>query len=129
MSNIELVSAAASEWIFKIAASVLPKVTIPAESPIGKFMVGILGVNPASYNLWSELGFLAEPTIEVMISPLIGQYLGGLSDEQVKSVALKYVDAMLEQVENKGKINLFGIHLQKDAFEDLKRIVVSKLGE
>lgn len=129
MSNIELVSAAASEWIFKIAASVLPKVTIPAESPIGKFMVGILGINPASYNLWNELGFLAEPTIEVMISPLIGQYLGGLSDEQVKSVALKYVDAMLEQVENKGKINLFGIHLQKDAFEDLKRIVVSKLGE
>lgn len=129
MTNIELVSAAASEWIFKIAASVLPKVTIPAESPIGKFMVGILGVNPASYNLWNELGFLAEPTIEVMISPLIGQYLGGLSDEQVKSVALKYVDAMLEQVENKGKINLFGIHLQKDAFEDLKRIVVSKLGE
>jgi hypothetical protein len=129
MTNVELVSAAMSEWIFKVAASVLPKVTIPAESPVGKFMYGFIGVNPASYNLWNELGFLAEPTIEVFVAPLLNQYLGGLSDEQVKSVAIKYVDAMIAQVENKGSINLFGIELQKDAFHDLKKIVTAKLGE
>ena len=129
MTNTELVSAAVSEWIFKIAAGVLPKVKIPTESPIGKFMYGFIGVDPSSYNLWNELGFLAEPTIEVVVSPMLKQYLGGMSDEQVKSVAMKYVDAMLQQVESRGSINLFGMELQRDAFQDLKRIMVSKLGE
>lgn len=129
MSQIQNLTAAASEWIFKIAASVLPKVKIPTESPIGKFMYGFLGVDPASYNLWNELGFLAEPTIEVIVSPMLTQYLGGMSDDQIKSVAMKYADAMIDQVEKKGSINLFGMELQRDAFEDLKRILINNLGE
>lgn len=129
MNNVELVSAAASEWIFKIAAGVLPKVKIPSDSAIGKFMYGFIGVDPASYNLWNELGFLAEPTIEVVVSPMLKQYLGNMSDEQVKSVVMKYVDSMLQQVDKKGSINLFGMELHRDAFEDLKRIMTAKLGE
>lgn len=128
MKNVELVSSALSEWAFKIAAGVLPKVRIPSESPIGKFMYGFLGIDPASYNLWSELGFLAEPTIEVMVSPLVNKYLSGMSDDQVKEVVMKYADAMLEQVEKKGRINLFGIELQRDAFQDLKRMLTEKMG-
>jgi hypothetical protein len=31
-------------------------------------------------------------------------------------------------VERKGSINLFGMELQRDAFEDLKRILTNKLG-
>lgn len=129
MTNIEKVSSALSEWAFKVAAGVLPKVRIPAESPIGKFMYGFIGVDPASYNLWHELGFLAEPTIEVVISPMIKQYLGGMGEDQIKSVVMKYADAMLDQVEKKGSINLFGMELQRDAFEDLKRILIQKMGE
>ena len=128
MTNSALVSSAISEWVFKVAASVLPKVKIPTESAIGKFMYGILGVDPASYNLWNELGFLAEPTIEVVVSPMIGRYLGSLPEEQIKDVAMKYVDAMLTEVERKGSINLFGLQLGRDAFEDLKRIMTEKLG-
>ena len=59
MTNINKVSVALGEWGFNVAKSVLPKVGIPAESAIGKFMYGILGVNPATYNIWNELGFLA----------------------------------------------------------------------
>lgn len=129
MTNIELVSSAISEWSFKVAASVLPKVRIPADSAIGKLMSTFIGIDPAFYNLWHELGFLAEPTIEVVVSPMIRQYLGGMSDEQVKSVVMKYVDSMLQQVERKGSINLFGMQLGRDAFEDLKRIMTEKLGE
>lgn len=128
MTNSALVSSAISEWVFKVAASVLPKVKIPTESAIGKFMYGILGVDPASYNLWNELGFLAEPTIEVVVSPMVGRYLGSLPEEQIKDVAMKYVDAMLTEVERKGSINLFGLQLGRDAFEDLKRIMTEKLG-
>ena len=129
MTNIELVSSAISEWSFKVAASVLPKVRIPADSAIGRLMSTFIGIDPASYNLWHELGFLAEPTIEVVVSPMIRQYLGGMSDEQVKSVVMKYIDSMLQQVERKGSINLFGMQLGRDAFEDLKRIMTEKLGE
>ena len=75
------------------------------------------------------MGFLAEPTIEVFVAPLVNKYLGRLSDDQIKSVAIKYVDAIIAQVEKKGSINLFGIELQKDAFYDLKKIVTAKLGE
>jgi hypothetical protein len=42
---------------------------------------------------------------------------------------MKYADAMIAQVEKKGSINLFGMQLQRDAFEDLKRILTEKMGE
>ena len=87
MSNIDKVSAALSEWIFNVAASILPKVKIPNESPIGKFMYGILGVDPSSYSIWKELGFLAEPTIQVMLSPVLTKFLGAVPDEQIKEIA------------------------------------------
>lgn len=129
MNNVELVSSVLSEWAFKVAAGVLPKVKIPSESAIGKFMVGILGVDPAHYNLWSELGFLAQPTIEVVVSPMVNRFLSGMTEEQVKDVVMKYADAMIDQVERKGSINLFGMELQRDAFQDLKRMLTEKLGE
>ena len=92
-------------------------------------MFGFLGVDPATYNLWHELGFLAQPTIEVMVAPMVNRFLSGMSDEQIKDVVIKYADALIEQVEKKGSINLFGMELQRDAFLDLKRILTAKMGE
>lgn len=129
MTNIDKVSAALSEWLFNVAASVLPKVKIPTESPIGKFMYGILGVNPANYNIWKELGFLAEPTIKVMVTPMVTKVLGAVPDDQVKEIAEKYVDALLAQAQEKGSVNLFGIELGANAFEGLKDILASKFSK
>lgn len=129
MTNIDKVSAALSEWLFNVAASVLPKVKIPTESPIGKFMYGILGVNPANYNIWKELGFLAEPTIQVMVTPMVTKVLGAVPDDQVKEIAEKYVDALLAQAQEKGSVNLFGIELGANAFEGLKDILASKFSK
>lgn len=126
---IDKVTSALSAWAFNIAKSILPKISIPAESAIGKFMYGILGVNPASYNLWSELGFLAHPTIQAFIAPMLNNFFKGMTDEQIKSIVMQYADAMLEEVDKKGSINLFGLELRRDAFEDLKRMLVEKLGE
>lgn len=125
MTNIDKVSAALSEWLFNVAAGVLPKVKIPAESPIGKFMYGILGVNPANYNIWKELGFLAEPTIQVMVSPMVSKMLSAVPDDQVKEIAEKYVDALLSRAQEKGSVNVFGIELGPKAFEGLKEILAS----
>ena len=125
MTNIDKVSAALSEWLFNVAAGVLPKVKIPTESPIGKFMYGILGVNPANYNIWKELGFLAEPTIQVMVSPMVSKMLSAVPDDQVKEIAEKYVDALLSRAQEKGSINVFGIELGPKAFEGLKEILAS----
>jgi hypothetical protein len=126
---INKVTNALSEWIFNVAKSILPKVNIPVESAIGKFMYGILGVNPASYNVWSELGFLAQPTIQAFISPMLNNFFKGMTDEQIKDIVMQYTDAMLAEVERKGSINLFGLELRKDAFEDLKRMLTEKIGE
>lgn len=126
MSNIDKVSAALSEWLFNVAASILPKVKIPNESPIGKFMYGILGVDPSSYSIWKELGFLAEPTIQVMLSPVLIKFLGAVPDDQIKEIAEKYVDAFLSRAQEKGGVNVFGVQLGPKAFEGLKEILASK---
>lgn len=129
MTNIDKVSVALSEWLFNVTKSVLPKINIPTESAIGKFMYGILGVNPASYNIWNELGFLAEPMIQTMVTPVVGKYLQGIPDEQVKDISIKFADAFITQAQQKGAVNLFGLQMGENAFTDLKAILISKFDE
>lgn len=129
MTNIDKVSTALSQWAFNVAKSVLPQIGIPAESAVGKFMYGILGVNPATYNVWNELGFLAEPMIQTIITPMANRYLAGIPDEQVKEIAIKFADAFIQQAQQKGGVNLFGLQIGENAFSDLKSILLSKFNE
>lgn len=115
-----------SEWGFNVAKSVLPKINIPTESAIGKFMYGILGVNPASYNVWNELGFLAEPMIQSLVSPMVGRLMRGIPEDQVKDIAMKFADAFVKQAREKGSVNLFGLEMGENAFADLRAILASK---
>lgn len=126
MTSIGKVSVAVSEWGFNVAKSVLPKINIPTESAIGKFMYGILGVNPASYNVWNELGFLAEPMIQSLVSPMVGRLMSGIPEEQVKDIAMKFADAFVKQAREKGSVNLFGLEMGENAFADLRAILASK---
>lgn len=126
MTSIDKVSVAVSEWGFNVAKSVLPKINIPTESAIGKFMYGILGVNPASYNVWNELGFLAEPMIQSLVSPMVGRLMKGIPEEQVKDIAMKFADAFVKQAREKGSVNLFGLEIGENAFADLRAILASK---
>lgn len=126
MTSIDKVSVAVSEWGFNVAKSVLPKINIPTESAIGKFMYGILGVNPASYNVWNELGFLAEPMIQSLVSPMVGRLMRGIPEEQVKDIAMKFADAFVKQARDKGSVNLFGLEMGENAFADLRAILASK---
>jgi hypothetical protein len=126
MTNIDIVSVALSEWGFNVAKSVLPKIGIPTESAVGKFMYGILGVNPATYNVWNELGFLAEPMIQTLVTPLVGKYMQGIPDDQIKDISLKFADAFITQAQQKGSVNLFGLQMGENAFTDLKAILTSK---
>lgn len=127
MTNLDKVSAGLSEWAFNVAKSFLPQVGIPTESAIGKFMYGILGVNPATYNVWNELGFLAEPVIQTLITPAVNKMLAGFPDEQIPELTMKYIDAFMKQANEKGAVNLFGLSLGANAFEGLKNIMTSKL--
>ena len=56
---VNKVSNALAEWGYKVASSFLPAYRIPEGSAIGNIMQGFFGMNPASYNVWKELGFLA----------------------------------------------------------------------
>lgn len=129
MNNINKVSRALSQWGFNVAKSVLPKINIPNESAVGKFMYGILGVNPASYNVWNELGFLAEPVIQTIVAPLVNRYLQGIPDDQVKDIALKFADAFTARAKEKGSVNLFGLELGVNAFEGLTELLTDALND
>ena len=128
MSNIDKVSSALSEWGFNIAKNLLPGIGIPTNSAIGKFMYGMLGVDPTKYNVWNELGFLAEPLIQTMVTPTINKVLGGIPDEQIPELVHKFIDSFIERADEKGSVNLFGIELGRSSFERLKEIMDSKLG-
>jgi hypothetical protein len=128
MTNIDKVSAALSEWAFNIAKSALPKLKIPVGGRLGGLMQ-LIGADPATYNIWNELGFLAEPLLQTMVTPAVQRMLGSIPDEQVPELAMKFVDSFIEQAGKKGTINLFGLGLSKDAFEGLKGILSAKLEE
>lgn len=129
MTNIDKISSALGQWAFNVAKSVLPQINIPSNSAIGKFMYGILGINPASYNVWNELGFLAEPMIQTLVTPMVSRYMAGVSDEQAKEIALKFADAFIDRAREKGSVNLFGLEIGENAFSDLKDIMLKKFEE
>ena len=128
MTNIDKVSVAISEWAFKVAKSILPQVQIPIGGKLGGLMQ-ILGVNPATYNIWNELGFLAQPVIQNLITPAVGRMLQGIPDEQVQELALKYVDAFIEQTKKNGSVNLFGVALDENDMKDLRSMLEERFKE
>lgn len=129
MTSADKVSSALSEWGFYVAKNALPKIGIPANSAVGKFMYGILGIDPATYNLWNELGFLAEPLIQTMVTPLVGRFLKDIPEEQMQEIAMKFADAFIARAQEKGSVNLFGLEMGVDAFSDLRVILESKFEE
>lgn len=125
MTNIDKVSLAVSEWGFNIVKAFLPQFQIPVGGKLGGFMQ-LLGADPAKYNIWNELGFLAEPLIQTMVTPTVNRMLSGMPDEQIPEVAMKFVDSFIKKTEESGSVNLFGVELGRASFERLKEIMESK---
>ena len=128
MSNIEKLSEILTEWLSNVASSVLPKVSIAPTSSIGRVMNGFFGIDLGSYNVWNELGFLAKPAINSFVQPMLMKYLSFMPEEKIKSTALEMVGAMVKQAEMKGYVNLFGIQIGKNAFDDLHMMIESMEG-
>ena len=122
MTNLDKVGLALSEWGFNVAKAFLPQFKIPVGGKLGGFMQ-LLGVNPAEYNIWNELGFLAEPLLQTMVTPAVNRMLAGIPDEQVPDLARKFVDSFIKQAQEKGGVNLFGLELGQGSFERLKEIM------
>jgi hypothetical protein len=125
MTNVDKVSSALSEWAFNVAKSFLPQFKIPVGGKLGGFMQ-LIGADPAKYNIWNELGFLVEPVIQTAVTPAVHKMLSSFPEEQIPELAMKYVDAFIQQAEEKGSVNLFGLDLGANAFEGLKQILSSK---
>ena len=128
MASIDKLSEALAEWGVNVAKSVLPNVKIPPQSGIGGFMQ-ILGIDPMSYNIYNELGFLLKPTMRRFIQPTLTKYLGGMTDAEVEEVAMEYVEALREKAGEKGYVNLFGVQVGANAFDGLKDILTAKFNE
>lgn len=127
MDNLLKVSEALAEWLMKVAKSVLPNVQIPPQSGIGGFMQ-MLNIDIRTYNIYDELGFLLKPTIKHYLNPMLSKFFAGMNDDEVKELAMSYVEAFRDQAREKGHVNLFGIHLGADAFDGLHDILLNKLG-
>lgn len=125
MTNIDKVSLAVSEWAFNVAKAFLPQMKIHVGGKLGGFMQ-ILGQDPASYNIWNELGFLAEPLIQSVVSPAMSKMLSGMPEEQIPDIAMKFVDSFVKRAEEKGSVNVFGLELGQSSFVRLKEILESK---
>lgn len=125
MTNIDKVSLALSEWGFNIVKAFLPQFKIPVGGKLGGFMQ-ILGQDPATYSIWNELGFLAEPLIQTVVTPAVNKMLSGIPDEQIPDLAIKFVDSFVKQAQEKGSVNLFGLELGQGSFERLKEILTNK---
>ena len=128
MTVTDKVSKALGAWGFNVAKAVLPSFRIPQGSAIGNMMQGFLGINPASYNVWDELGFLAKPLIQSMVSPMVNKALAGMSEEQAQDLVDKFVDAFIKQAHEKGEVNVFGIALEAKDFESLKELLTKMEG-
>lgn len=128
MTNLDKICTALGQWGFTVAKSALPQVRIPGNSTVGHLM-GMIGADPNTYNIWNELGFLAEPLIQTAVTPAVNRMLAGFPDEQLPDLAMKYADAFLQQAKTKGEINLFGLSLGPDAFEGLKLILSDNLAQ
>ena len=89
----------------------------------------IIGVDPSTYNVWNELGFLLEPTIQTMVTPAINRMLSGIPDEQIPELVMKFADSFISKAQEKGGVNLFGLELGQGSFERLKDILKSKFSE
>lgn len=126
MAKIDIIGKTLSEWAFKVTSSILPQVNIPVGGTLAGFMQ-ILGVNPATYNIWQELGFLAEPVINTLVTPAVSRMMQGIPDEQVGELALQYVDAFIAQAKKKGSVNLFGIALDENDLTDLRSMLEERL--
>ena len=125
MTNIDKVSSALSEWAFNVAKSFLPKMKIPVGGKLGGLMQ-LIGADPATYNIWNELGFLVEPIIQTAVTPAVHRMLASFPDDQIPELAMKYVDAFIKQADEEGSINVFGLELGKNAFVGLKDILSAR---
>jgi hypothetical protein len=128
MTSIDKLAEALTEWGMNVAKSVLPNVKITPQSGIGSFMQ-MLGIDPISYNIYNELGFLLKPTMRRFIQPTLARYLNGMSDAEVEEMALEYAEAMREKANERGYVNLFGIQVGANAFDGLKDILTAKFNE
>ena len=128
MTNIDKVSLAVSEWAFNVTKAFLPQFKIPVGGKLGGLMQ-MIGADPATYNIWNELGFLAEPLIQTAVTPALNRLLAGIPDEQVPEIAMKFVDSFIKRAEEKDSINVFGIELGRGSFVRLKEILERKMSE
>lgn len=125
MNSIKTLSAALTEWAMVVVKSGMPQLVVPTDSTIGR-MMSFMGVNPATYNIYNELGFLLQPTLKTYIDPMLTKFFKDMSDEEIMSVAMAYIDACEQHANEQGYVNLFGIELGANAFAGLRDIIKSK---
>lgn len=84
----------------------------------------------ANYSIANDVAFLFRPTMNALVTPTIKEMLAksGVADADIPLWANEMVDAMEEEVDNKGEITLFGsIVFHKEDIDGLKNLIEKNL--
>jgi hypothetical protein len=127
--KVEKTIEAVCEWLMNVGANALPQMRIPPQSAVGRLMAGAFGIDPSTYNVWNELGFLLGPTINSIVAPKLGGFLESLPEEGYEGTVMEFVDSFIQQARSKGYVDLFGIQLGENAFVRLREILQTKLNQ
>ena len=125
MSNQIKLAEALSEWVFNISKGILPNIKVPQNSTIGGMMT-MLGINPSTYSIYNELGFLVEPSIRAFIAPMVARYAAQLPDEQIPEIAMMYATAFRKRAAERGFVDVFGVQIGESTFERLQELLEAK---
>lgn len=125
--KVERTIEAVCEWLMNVGANALPQMSIPPQSTVGRLMAGAFGIDPSTYNVWNELGFLLGPTVKSVVAPKLGEFLSALPEENYDDSVMSFVESFIQQARSKGYVDLFGIQLGENAFIRLKEILQNKL--
>lgn len=90
-------------------------------------MMGMLGIDLSTYNVWNELGFLLTPVLDSIVKPKLGAFLDNIPEDEYDRMVMEFVDSAIIQAREKGYVNLFGVQLGENAFTGLKDILNHKL--
>lgn len=125
MNNQAKLAEVLAEWGFNIAKGVLPSIKVPQNSTIGGMMT-MLGINPSTYSIYNELGFLVEPSIRAFIAPMVARYAAQLPDEQIPEIAMMYATAFRKRAAERGFVDVFGVQIGESTFERLQELIIKK---
>lgn len=108
-SNVDKLTAVLTHWLRPMGDSVVNLIIGDKLNGINAWAKSVFPL-PSNYTIMNDLGFLLNPSFEMMVSPAIRRVLdgSGVDEEHMPAYAHRLADAMYDECMKKGSITIFG---------------------